>query len=125
MNWCLYDASQIKSLDDLDKDDRHRIMPQFQGEYFAKNLELADKTKEIFHKKGVTASQLTLAWGLAQGNDIFVIPGTRKEKYLIENMIAGAVVLSKDELAEVRTIAESFNVSGQRYYPEMKKHLGN
>ncbi|KAH8552586.1 aldo/keto reductase [Umbelopsis sp. PMI_123] len=118
-------SGQIKSLDDLDKDDRRRIMPRFQGENFAKNFELADKIKEIAHKRGVTASQLTLAWVLAQGDDIFVIPGTRKEKYLQENVSAGAIVLSKEELAEVRNIAESFDVSGERYHPEMMKHLGN
>ena len=118
-------SGNIKSLDDLDKDDRRRIMPRFQGENFAKNLKLADRIKEIAHKKGVTASQLTLAWVLGQGDDIFVIPGTRKEKYLHKNMSAGAIVLSKEELAEVRAIAESFDISGERYHPEMIKHLGN
>ncbi|KAJ2960997.1 hypothetical protein NQZ79_g3762 [Umbelopsis isabellina] len=118
-------SGQIKSLDDLEQDDRRRLMPRFQGDNFAKNLELADKIKDIAHKKGVTPSQLSLAWVLAQGEDIFVIPGTRKEKYLIENMSAGAVQLSNEELGEVRAIAESFEVSGERYNPEMMQFVGN
>ncbi|CAM0139483.1 hypothetical protein VKS41_004707 [Umbelopsis sp. WA50703] len=118
-------SGQIKSLDDFEEDDHRRLMPRFQGENFAKNLELADKIKEIAHKKEVTPSQLSLSWVLSQGDDIFVIPGTRKEKYLIENMSAGAVQLSKEEQAEVRKIAESFEVSGERYNSEMMSVVGH
>ncbi|KAJ2957376.1 hypothetical protein NQZ79_g6899 [Umbelopsis isabellina] len=118
-------TGQIKSLDDLEADDWRRTVPRFQGENFAKNLELADKIKAIADRKGVTASQISLSWLLAQGDDVFVIPGTRKEKYLLENMAAGDIQLSKQELDEVRKIAESFDVAGERYNPEMMASLDN
>jgi aryl-alcohol dehydrogenase-like predicted oxidoreductase len=118
-------SGQIKSLDDLEADDWRRTNPRFQGDNFAKNLDLADKIKAIADRKGVTASQISLAWLLAQGDDVFVIPGTRKEKYLLENMAAGGIQLSKQELDEVRQIAESFDVAGERYNPEMMSVIGN
>ncbi|KAG2179876.1 hypothetical protein INT43_003662 [Umbelopsis isabellina] len=118
-------TGQLKSLDDLEADDWRRTNPRFQGENFAKNLELADKIKAIADKKGVTAGQISLSWLLAQGDDVFVIPGTRKEKYLLENLAAGSVQLSKEEMTEVRQIAESFDVSGERYNPEMMSSLDN
>jgi len=112
-------TGQIKSLDDLGENDFRRLSPRFQGENFVKNLELADKIKEIADKKGVTPSQLCLGWLLAQGPEVFVIPGTRKEKYLLDNVAGGSIKLTPEEVAEVRHITDSFNVAGERYNPEM------
>ncbi|GAB5590240.1 hypothetical protein Unana1_05140 [Umbelopsis nana] len=112
-------AGQLKSPEDFDADDMRRQNPRFQGENFVKNLQLANKINEIADKKGVTASQLCLGWLLAQGSDIFVIPGTRKEKYLLENVAGGSVTLTEEELGELRRITESFQVSGERYNPTM------
>ncbi|GAB5591212.1 hypothetical protein Unana1_06112 [Umbelopsis nana] len=108
-------TGNIRKFEDLDEDDWRRTNPRFQGENFYKNLELADKIKEVANKKGITPSQLSLAWLLAQGDDIFVIPGTRKEKYLLENFSSGAVQLSKEEIDQVRKVAETFEVAGDRY----------
>ncbi|KAG2178640.1 hypothetical protein INT44_001793, partial [Umbelopsis vinacea] len=116
-------SGQIKSFNEFDADDNRRNHPRFQGENFAKNIELVDKIKEIAEKKGVTSAQLCLAWLLAQGDDIFVIPGTRKEKYLLENFAAGSIQLTSEEIAEVRRITESFKVSGDRYNSTLMKLL--
>ncbi|KAG2178642.1 hypothetical protein INT44_001795 [Umbelopsis vinacea] len=113
-------SGEIKSIDDLDADDFRRNNPRFQKENFQKNLELCDKIKEVADKKGVTSSQLCLAWLLAQGEDIFVIPGTRKEKYLLDNYGAGSLQLTSEEVSAIRNITESFNVAGPRYFaPQM------
>src|SRR3954451_13832720 len=78
-------SGQIKSIDDLDENDFRRRGPRFQGENFQKNLDLVAQVEEIAQEKGVTASQLALAWVLAQGNDIVSIPGTKRVGYLEEN----------------------------------------
>ncbi|KAI8800205.1 pyridoxine 4-dehydrogenase [Cladochytrium replicatum] len=105
----------IKSIDDLAPNDFRRYNPRFQGENFAKNLELLEAFKTLAEKKGVTPSQLCLAWVLAQGEDFFVIPGTKKINYLEENVGALNVKLSVEELAAVRSVAEKIPVSGLRY----------
>ncbi|KAG2178641.1 hypothetical protein INT44_001794 [Umbelopsis vinacea] len=116
-------AGQIRSYDDFDADDNRRNHPRFQGENFAKNIELVDKIKEIAEKKGVTSAQLCLAWLLAQGDDIFVIPGTRKEKRLLENFVAGSIQLTSEEMLEIRHITESFDAAGDRYHLSMMNLL--
>ncbi|KAH8547783.1 aldo/keto reductase [Umbelopsis sp. PMI_123] len=108
-------TGNLRSIDDLEADDWRRTNPRFQGENFKKNLELADNIKAIADKKGVTAAQVTLAWLLAQGDDIFVIPGTRKEKYLLDNAAGGSVQLSKEEVDHIRALSESFQPAGERY----------
>ncbi|KAH8548073.1 aldo/keto reductase [Umbelopsis sp. PMI_123] len=112
-------SGQIKSIDDFDADDFRRNNPRFTKENFEKNLQLVDKIKQVADKKGVTSSQLCLAWLLAQGEEIFVIPGTRKEKYLVDNFEAGSLQLTSEEVAEIRDITESFNVAGERYFAPM------
>ncbi|KAH8548074.1 aldo/keto reductase [Umbelopsis sp. PMI_123] len=99
-------SGQIKSIDDFDADDYCRKYP-------------LDKIKQVADKKGVTSSQLYLAWLLAQGEEIFVIPGTRKEKYLVDNFEAGSLQLTSEEVAEIRDITESFNVAGERYFGQL------
>ena len=111
-------SGEIKNFDDLAEDDYRRNSPRFQGENFEKNLELVEKVKEIAEQKGVTASQLALAWVLAQGTDIVPIPGTKKLKYLEQNVAAVDVGLSDDEISQIEAAFPKNAAAGPRY-PEM------
>lgn len=108
-------TGEIKSFDDLAPDDFRRHSPRFQGENFGKNLVLVDKIKQLAFQKGCTASQLALAWVMAQGDDIFPIPGTRRIKYLEENIAAAKIQFTAEELAEINTIAPKNIAEGDRH----------
>lgn len=108
-------TGQFKKPEDIPEDDYRRNSPRFQGENFQKNLDLVKKIEEMAGKKGCTPSQLALAWLLSQGDDIVPIPGTKKRKYLEENAGAVEVSLSKQELAEIESIAPKDIAAGQRY----------
>jgi aryl-alcohol dehydrogenase-like predicted oxidoreductase len=94
-------SGQIRSVEDLDADDFRRHHPRFQGENFKKNLELVDRVREIAAEKGITASQLALAWVLAQGNDVVPIPGTKRIRFLEENVAAVDISLNAEDLARI------------------------
>jgi aryl-alcohol dehydrogenase-like predicted oxidoreductase len=98
-------------------------MPRFTAENFPKNLKLVDGLVSIAKKKGCTPGQLTLAWLLAQGEDIIPIPGTKKIKYLEENFGALKVKLSKEEELEIRDLVEKTEVHGLRYPAAVAGHL--
>lgn len=108
-------TGEIKIFDDLAPDDFRRMSPRFQGENFEKNLVLVDKIRQLATEKGCTASQLALGWVMAQGDDIFPIPGTKRVKYLEENIGAANITLSADELAEINGIAPKNVAAGTRY----------
>src|SRR5436305_9075158 len=108
-------SGRFKSPDDFEEGDFRGRHPRFQGENFQKNLELVDKVKEIAQEKGVTASQLALAWVMAQGDDIVPIPGTTKVKNLEENVAAADVELSGEELARLDEVAPKGVAAGERY----------
>ena len=108
-------TGQIKKFDDLDKDDYRRFSPRFQGENFQKNLRLVDKIEAMAKSKGCTPAQLALAWVMAQGNNIFPIPGTKHIKYLDENIGAVNVKLSNKDLQEINDIAPIGTAAGLRY----------
>jgi len=108
-------TGQFKKLEDIPEDDYRRHSPRFQGENFQKNLDLVKKIEEMANKKGCTASQLALAWLLAQGEDIAPIPGTKRRKYLEENVGAVQVTLSQPELEEIEAIAPKGVAAGLRY----------
>lgn len=108
-------TGEIKTFDDLAADDFRRFSPRFQGDNFQKNLIVVDKIKKLAEQKGCTASQLALAWVMAQGEDIFPIPGTKRTKYLEENIGAAAIQFSAEELAEIDTIAPKDIAAGERY----------
>ena len=108
-------TGQFKKLEDIPEDDYRRHSPRFQGENFQKNLDLVSKIEELASKKGCTASQLALAWLLAQGEDIVPIPGTKRRKYLEENVGAVQVSLSQPELDEIEAIAPQGVAAGLRY----------
>ncbi|PKC13138.1 aldo/keto reductase [Rhizophagus irregularis] len=114
-------TGKYKSIDDFEPDDFRRAVPRFQGENFNKNLEIVRKFEEFANKKGVTPSQLCLAWVLAQGDNIVAIPGTRKIKYLEENFEAAKIHLTPEELSEIRQIINSIEIIGARYQEEHMK----
>ena len=108
-------TGQIKRFEDFAADDFRRFSPRFQGENFAKNLELVTKIEQIAAEKNCTASQLALAWVMAQGEYIFPIPGTKRIKYLEENVGALNVVLDANDLAAINAIFPKDAVAGMRY----------
>ena len=112
-----------KSPADFEEGDFRTMAPRFSEENFPKNLKLADEIGAIAKKKGCTAGQLTLAWLLAQGNDIIPIPGTKKVKYLEENMGALNIKLTKEEEKEIRQAVEGAGVHGTRYPEAMAGRL--
>ncbi|MBZ5201945.1 aldo/keto reductase [Planomicrobium chinense] len=112
-------TGQIKSFEDLAEDDYRRNSPRFQGENFQKNLDLVAKIEEMAEEKGCRPSQLALAWLLAQGEDIVPIPGTKRIKYLDENIGALEVELSEQDLEQINEMAPKGAASGDRY-PDMR-----
>ena len=108
-------TGQITRFEDLDADDYRRHTPRFQGENFQKNLDLVARINDLARQKHCTASQLALAWVLAQGEDIVPIPGTKRVAYLEENLGALKVELSAAELAHLNEIAPKGAAAGSRY----------
>jgi aryl-alcohol dehydrogenase-like predicted oxidoreductase len=115
-------TGQIKRFEDLAQDDFRRNSPRFQGENFARNLALVDRIGVIASEKGVTKSQLALAWVLAQGDDIVPIFGTKRRSYLADNLGAVDVVLSPADLARIDSVAPKGAAAGERY-PEVGRAL--
>jgi aryl-alcohol dehydrogenase-like predicted oxidoreductase len=109
----------IQKVSDLDSTDWRRTNPRFAEEALQNNLKLADAVKELAAKKGCTPAQFALAWVLAQGNDLIPIPGTKRVRYLEENMQALAVQLTESDLQETDARFRQFAVAGERYSPEM------
>ncbi len=109
-------TGQFKKPEDLPADDRRRVFPRFQGENFQKNLDLVKKIEEIAKEKHVTPGQLALAWVLAQGNDIIPIPGTKRIKYLEENIAAVNIKLSAEDQKRINDVFPPDSASGHRYY---------
>ena len=110
----------FKTPDDLAPDDYRRVSPRFHGENFQRNLGLVEKVKQAAADAGLTASQLALAWVLAQGEDIVPIPGTKRRKYLEENAAAVDAVLSPQLVETLRNEFPPDAAAGDRYVPAMK-----
>lgn len=108
-------TGQYKSRLDFEEGDFRRFAPRFSDENFPKNLKLVDQLTALATRKGCTTGQLTLAWLLAQGEDIIPIPGTKKVKYLEENLGALDVKLSEEEVKQVRHAVDGAEVHGTRY----------
>ncbi|HTO71337.1 MAG TPA: aldo/keto reductase [Myxococcota bacterium] len=108
-------TGQLKRFEDLAADDYRRFSPRFQGDNFAKNLELVKRVEALAREKRCTPGQLALAWVLAQGDDVVPIPGTKRRKYLEENAAASDVVLGKADLARIDEVAPRGAASGERY----------
>jgi aryl-alcohol dehydrogenase-like predicted oxidoreductase len=108
-------TGQFQRFEDLPADDYRRNSPRFQGENFQKNLDLLRRVEEIARGKGCTPSQLALAWVLAQGDDIVPIPGTKRRKYLEENVAAFSVKLSREDLSRINEVFPPESAAGARY----------
>jgi aryl-alcohol dehydrogenase-like predicted oxidoreductase len=108
-------TGQIKSPEDLEPDDWRRQSPRFQGENFQRNLDLAAKVEAIARHKGCTPGQLALAWVLAQGEEVVPIPGTKRRRYLEENVGAAGVELTLGDLAEIDAAMPAGAAAGDRY----------
>jgi aryl-alcohol dehydrogenase-like predicted oxidoreductase len=108
-------TGQLTRFEDLAADDYRRFSPRFQGDNFARNLALVERIRSLAADKGCTASQLALAWVLAQGDDIVPIPGTKRRAYLDENLAALDVTLSAADRAEIDRIAPLGAAAGTRY----------
>ena len=108
-------TGQITRFEDLADDDYRRFSPRFQGDNFAKNLDLVERIRAMAAAKGCSPSQLALAWVVAQGDDIVTIPGTKRRTYLDENLGALEVRLSAADLAEIDRIAPRGAAAGTRY----------
>lgn len=118
-------TGKIRSIDDLAPDDfRRQAHPRFMKENFQKNLRIVEIVEQIAAEKGCTPAQLALAWVLAQGNDIVPIPGTKRVKYLEENVGALSVKLNSDDLKRLATEIPPDSVAGQRY-PESGMKMVN
>lgn len=115
-------TGHIRSPDDFEENDFRRMSPRFSKENFPKNLKLVDEINAIAKKKGCTASQLTLAWLLAQGNDIIPIPGTTRVDRLEENLGALNVKLTSEEELAIRKACEDAEVHGTRYPEAMSTY---
>jgi len=108
-------TGRFQRFEDLPADDWRRNHPRFQGENFERNLRLVERVREIAAEKRCTPSQLALAWLLARGPDIVPIPGTKKRKYLEENVGALRVKLTPDDLRRIDEVAPKGVAAGDRY----------
>lgn len=116
-------SGNIRSIEDLPENDFRRGAPRFQGENFTRNLAVVDKVHEIARDKGATPSQLALAWVLAQGDDIVSIPGTKRRRYLEENVAAGDITLTQDDVDAIESVAPQGVAAGARYPEGALKHV--
>jgi aryl-alcohol dehydrogenase-like predicted oxidoreductase len=108
-------TGRIRRFEDLAPDDFRRFSPRFQGENFQRNLDLVARVEEMAAAKGCTASQLALAWVLAQGEDVVPIFGTKRRPYLAENLGALDVALTAQDLARIDELAPRGGAAGARY----------
>jgi aryl-alcohol dehydrogenase-like predicted oxidoreductase len=115
-------SGRMTSPDDFGEHDFRRDHPRFTGENFARNLELVEQVRQLAASKGVTPSQLAIAWVLAQGDDVAAIPGTKRRSYLEENLGALDVELTGQDLAAIEKVTPRGSVAGERYTPE---HMAN
>ncbi|QLH23763.1 aldo/keto reductase [Streptomyces sp. Rer75] len=108
-------TGRYTSVEGLPETDVRRTQPRFADGNLEQNLAIVDKLNELAAEKGVTAGQLALAWVQHRGDDVVPIPGTRREKYLEENLAAVAIELSAEELAAIDAAAPADQVAGTRY----------
>ena len=116
-------TGKIQKPEDLPEDDYRRTTPRFQGENFERNLEIVRRVEEIAREKQCTPAQLALAWVLAQGNDVVPIPGTKRRKYLQENVAALDIALTSNDLERIEEAAPKDSFAGSRYPEAMMKLL--
>jgi len=110
-------SASLRTLDGLPPDDFRRGIPRFQAENLPRNLALADRFAALARENGCTPAQLALAWLLAQGEDVVPIPGTKRRRYLEENVGAAEIRLSRSDLAAVEAVIPKGAATGERYSP--------
>ncbi len=115
----------IRSPEDFEEGDFRRHNPRFQGANFQRNLDLVDQVHALAEQKQVLPSQLALAWVLARGEDVIALFGTKRRRYLQENLAALEVRLSDDELARLDAIFPRHGAAGERYGEEGMRTVGN
>jgi len=108
-------SGQFRKPEDIPADDWRRNSPRFQGENFYRNLELVKRIEELAREKKATPSQLALAWVLSRGKDVVPIPGTKRRKYLEENVAALQIRLSPEDLRRIDQVAPRDVAAGDRY----------
>jgi aryl-alcohol dehydrogenase-like predicted oxidoreductase len=116
-------TGKIQKPEDLPDDDYRKTTPRFQGDNFQRNLDLVKRVEQIAREKRCTPAQLALAWVLAQGEDIVPIPGTKRRKYLQENIGALDVDLTSNDLKRIDEVAPKDAFAGSRYPEAMMKLL--
>lgn len=112
-------TGQLKRFEDLGASDYRRTNPRFQGDNFQKNLDLVNRIEQLAAGKGVTPTQLAIAWVLAQGQDIVPIPGTKRRKYLEDNLKALDIRLTPAELRQIEAAIPRGSTAGDRYPSNM------
>lgn len=117
-------TGEIKKYEDLSDDDFRKNSPRFMGDNFQKNLNLVTQLQEFAKQKGCTASQLALAWVLAKGEHIFPIPGTKRIRYLEENVAAAELNLTKEEQQILDNILTKNAAAGLRYTEAALRRIG-
>jgi aryl-alcohol dehydrogenase-like predicted oxidoreductase len=117
-------TGQVKRFEDLAPDDWRRGSPRFQGENFAKNLELLRRVEELARAKKCTPSQLALAWVLSRGKDVVPIFGTKRRKYLVENLAALQIRLDEQDVRRLDELAPKGAAAGDRYAPALMQYIG-
>ena len=108
-------TGQITSPDDFGPGDFRRNNPRFQGENFARNIGMVERVRQLAAEKGVLPGQLALAWLFSQGDDVVPIPGTKRRRYLEENVAAEQITLTADDLARIEEAAPPGAAAGDRY----------
>lgn len=117
-------SGQLKRFEDFAADDYRRFSPRFQGENFQKNLNLVARVEQLAEARGVTPSQLALAWVLAKYPHVVPIPGTKRRKYLEENVRAAELALSASEVQDIDSAFPLGAATGTRYPESMMGSLG-
>jgi aryl-alcohol dehydrogenase-like predicted oxidoreductase len=117
-------TGQIKRFEDLAEDDWRRGSPRFQGQNFTRNLEMIGRIEALAREKGYTPSQLALAWVLGKGKDVVPIFGTKRRKYLLENLKALEIRLTPEDLRRLEELAPKGAVAGDRYPAAMMSYIG-
>ncbi|HKO53703.1 MAG TPA: aldo/keto reductase [Polyangiaceae bacterium] len=117
-------TGQIKKFEDFAEDDYRRFSPRFQGANFQKNLELVTRIDDLARARGATAAQLALAWAMVKSPQVVPIPGTKRRKYLVENLKSLELELSPSEIADLDAAFPVGAASGTRYPEAMMSHLG-
>lgn len=117
-------TGRIKRIEDLAPDDWRRNSPRFQGENFQRNLQLVTEIESVAREKNCTSSQLALGWVLAQGQDVVPIPGTKRARYLEENVAATQIRLNSEDLVRIDRVLPHGSAAGSRYPEAAMKAVG-